>query len=465
MSFILFLLSALIVRPSYGKDVTYYRWVVKEKSPPKGQCLEVDVETSGAKYYRKVSSPKCKPLDKDLTTLWLQKSDGPGGKCYIVDRKTDGEKYSITASSSKCGPKNYEYKLIEGRCYKYGTRDDGQSYLTLAGKKHCEPKNQKPVFIIDKKGSSGRCVIIDRQAKETFKQPLSKCRPKDLVYQAINISGKTQCFEVAKEGGAQTYIGKTALKNCTPKDIFLSWTQQGPLTGRCDFRSESVASFIKPVGALKCATLYKTRPVFKVISPVKGKCYLVDEATQGRKYKYLTDIKSCRPIKIKIIATRYNNKSYCLNVAEDSARSSYRETIGMSYCHSNTGNYVFRLNKDDTTKGICRQQYYIDNKEKFKQVSIDKCRPAKIFYAWFIKNKEQPLMGKCYEVAQEGGAQGFIKLTKSRHCLPKKKLKMQFYHPEKYKNGGCYLVGPDDGLNEYSQKTKYDKCKDLLKTI
>lgn len=204
------------------ENVTKYKWFVTDESALEGKCFEVDTETSGDRFKKKVATVKCRPKENLLTTVWRQKNDGPGGKCFEVDGLSRGKTYSRKVTNKKCTPKDVGFKMVQGKCYRYGQRQDGATYLVGTKKNECSPSGIQPTFILGKSGDSGKCVVRDPSSGEIFKKPLDTCRPSQTLFKWIHHTSKEphvgRCYEISKFGGRKAFIDKVDFDLCKPKE-------------------------------------------------------------------------------------------------------------------------------------------------------------------------------------------------------------------------------------------------------
>jgi hypothetical protein len=428
----------------------------------KGQCYEIDNETFGKKYYKKVRAKYCKPDDNLLKTMWRQNSDKPGGKCYLIDSQTNGSLYVEKLSKEKCSPVESDFSIIEGHCYQHGLRKDGGSYLVRVAKKTCEPINQKPVFVLRDNGVSGDCVVIAVSTKEIFKKKLSDCKPSDVIFKFVSVKGNGKCFEVSRNGGAQRFIREVSIKKCEPGDTFYTWSQLSIDSGQCELRSLSDLNFIIPAQMSKCDQLFKTTTSFEVDSRIKGRCYIIDVDSNGRKFKHITTKKHCLPRKTQNTLITWRGKKYCLKKDSSYLNTGYRETIARSYCHENIKNYKWRLSLKEVTKGHCYQKYKIGYTEKEKLTVNINCKPDKTKFQWIATDQKEPHKASCYEIASEGGVNKYINKVNKKKCPQDSELILKYFHPSQYKFSGCYLVSIVKGEIIYGKKTKDEKCKETL---
>jgi hypothetical protein len=451
------LISAL--PPASAYEPTAFHWQVTNENPPKGYCLEVDRKTGGDVFQKRVPQDNCRPKEDQVTTLWLQKSDGPGGQCYQVDKQSLGLGYARSVGQKDCEPEQTESHLIEGKCYIKGERLDGSIFLVSAPKKRCKPEEVNLKFLPASDGLSGRCVSFDSRSGEKFNEPLKKCKPEKTDFLTIEIEGEAKCFEVSKEEGAAGYIKKVNNEFCRPQETQLMWVQTKEKSGECYLTSKINSSYREKVTPSQCYDLYKTETQFIVASPIRGECFLIDSETKGSKLRQFVGSDKCEPKGLQTKLISYQDRPYCIQIDLKDLGSGFRKTVPLKKCYEGLGDFTWVLSDSDPLKGVCYEKVALADEYQYHLTKKEKCRPEETIYKWQVESKEKVLLGKCYEIAKDKGNQDFVMMVARKFCKPKTPLVVRYFHPEEYERGGCYMVDKETLGGLYSVRTDVKKCK------
>lgn len=116
------------------KPKTKFEWILGERT----SCREVDVETSGVKFFSHHHTEKCKqqkvPQPKTKIFLRVNASD-TSTSCIEHDLETNGKTFNLELNHEEClnqKPKtSYEIRLVEKRkvCYEVDVETKGKKYI------------------------------------------------------------------------------------------------------------------------------------------------------------------------------------------------------------------------------------------------------------------------------------------------------------------------------------------------
>jgi hypothetical protein len=381
----------------------------------------------------------------------------------VVDKKTLGKGFSRTVSLKKCAPDNLETHIIEGKCYLKGERGDGSVYLVSGTKDRCRPSDTKVSFAIARDGLGGKCISTDLATGEKFNEPMKKCRPDDVDYLTFEIQGESECYEVAREGGRQAYIKKASNDKCRPSQVIYQWIQTGPSEGQCFLMAaEGESDYREKVSYKKCSANFDLMNSFEVTSSTYGKCFLIDSETKGQLFKVSIGLDDCRPDNTAIQLVSIDGRAVCLEVDENDPVQGFRRRVSMKNCQEGKRTYIWKPDSKDPMKGRCEQLFFLGDKAIFKNTNVQKCRPVETKNIWFVESEEKVLLGKCYEVATEGGAEEYVDKVSRKNCRPKTELVLKYFHPKDFEKGGCYFVDQETLGGRYSERTSEKKCKQQM---
>lgn len=460
----LILFHLLFSRENLANEPTTFKWVVTSDTPPKGHCVEVDSKTMGSVFLKRAPTDRCRPADSLITSLWLQNSDGPGGRCYHVDAQSMGSMYSRSVGQKECEPENTTSHLIEGKCYLKGERNDGGVYLVSVLKERCKPDETIVQFVLAANGLSGKCLSVDSSSGQSFSEPLKKCKPQDIEYISLDLKGEASCFEVAVDGGAARYIQKVNNKFCRPKKTQYIWLQEKEESGTCYLTGAHDTSYKEKADPKYCFKLYDTTLDFRVLSPIRGKCFIVDRKEKGGQLRQFVSTDKCMALseKLETRLISYQDRPYCIQIDMNDPTYGFRKTVAQKECYDHLGIFVWTLTDAAELKGTCYEKIFVGTDYQYKGVRNKLCRTPETYFKWVVKSKEEVLLGSCYEIDKERGPQGFALKVAKKKCKPKDDLVVRYFHPKEFKKGGCYLVDKKTLGGLYSMRTDVKKCKDKL---
>jgi hypothetical protein len=180
---------------------------------------------------------------------------------------------------------------------------------------------------------------------------------------------------------------------------------------------------------------------------MSGKCYEIDQATSGNRYRVIVPSVKCRPLEVKLLwqpkesgfdgqcyevamtgAQNYaasvtsskclikdlgsflveiENKFHCLKFYQGPNGEEIRQKTKDEDCKPTEGEYFFALNKD-MLSGEC---YFISGTYRTKDSPL-KCRPQELKYVW-LEEKQN-----CYEMHRDG-PEKYVAKTKPELCIEK----------------------------------------------
>lgn len=270
------------------------------------ECFEVASEGGAARYVKKVNKKNCRP--DEVSYVWAQTEENEGqcfllgqggsyrekvpykkcvgnyevghsfeirsptfGRCLLIDEKTGGQQFRQVVPVDECRPEVTEYKLVryleKPYCLTVDSSDPVRGFRKSISLKYCHDNKKTFIWRPDnKKPMKGRCEQLYFLGEEArFKNTKAElCRPEETVPLWFVESEKkvllARCYEVAREGGPETYVKKVSRKFCKPK---------AP-------NDKLVLKYFHP-------SEYE-----------RGGCYFVDSQTLGGRYSVRTDDKKCK---------------------------------------------------------------------------------------------------------------------------------------------------------------------------
>lgn len=456
---LLFLTSILVPNSFAAKGLTKYVWKPDADKKYTGECFEVDIETSGEKYYDRANEEDCRPKNKaDLYFLWEQKDNKADGDCYVIDKPTAGNSYAKRVDWQSCRPKDIEKIMLEGKCYFKGETPLGNVFLKRVNREDCKPDELTYKFVPDSDGMSGKCFGVNTTTGDTYSEGLNKCKPDETQFLPVKGEKYTDCYEVAVNGGPAAYIKKVSRENCRPEELKITWVQTTEFSGKC-LRTNSDQSFSEPLDYKKCLELYETQHSFLPSSIKRGFCMVVDKETGGGQFRQRVREEDCRPEKLAYRLIVDEDKQLCLSYDPENPDGGYRKEVGLSKC--STGKKDFRWVQDEKFpyKGKCWRTVVTGGIEKDRDVEDQFCKPAKLKYVFHVPDPtEDPLRGRCYGVHPEGGPAYFSQRVNHKKCKPEN-VTLKYFHPKQFKRGGCYVVDVETLGRKYHASESEEKCK------
>lgn len=178
----------------------------------------------------------------------------------------------------------------------------------------------------------------------------------------------------------------------------------------------------------------------------QGKCFELDQATNGQKYRDIVKPHFCKTD--DIILVFYAKKGLCYQLDEKTKGLEYLEKVNTEECRPEKTNYY---------QGVINERFHcyeVDSatqgKNYFNKVKDKLCTSKdSVEYLWQAKSK---LEGKCYTKGKDGS----LKKIKDKYCRPGT-VSYKFVRKDSFK-GDCYEQDIDDS-RKYSIKVRSEKCK------
>lgn len=458
MFFRLFIfLNFLFSLPTLGRK-TEFVWKADPEREFVGECFEVDKETQGQKYINPASTERCRPKDQSLRGYhWVQSQNKAEGTCYLVDIRKIGKGYSQSVPYQKCQPASVENILLEGKCYLKGETEKGGVFLKRVTKKKCKSDEAQYTFVLDESGLSGKCFSVDPVSGGQYPESLSKCRPDEVQYLALDGSKYSNCYEVSNDG-PQDYIKKADRSQCAPENMNIQWIQTKAFKGDCIKIS---GDFKEPADLKECMKQYNLTQSFFKTSPVSGVCVNVDKETMGGKFRMETSMSPCLPEKIEYsMVLDLQEKPVCLSYDPNDQTNGYVKIVSSKYCSEKISGPSWLQNENDPYRGQCIERYKVGQKLKEKVIPNKQCRPQQTKYVFIIPDPEnRPLKARCFELPESGDPKEYSAPVNMENCKPKE-VTIRYFHPKDFgKDGGCYEVDESTGGTLYQYKIPERKCK------
>ena len=181
-----------------------------------GNCYEVDVETNGNKFMKRVNVNLCRT--KNTTYRYLP--DGRSAQCHEVDQETLGQKFFKRLNKN-------DLCINEKSLLKWVARGDKSGFCTdvtypfstppNVANKYCEPRNSGYVFYRTEK-FKGYCLhrSMEENNKYSVKVKTTLCRPEKTNYFFFKASGRAsgKCYEVDSETRGDRYVKEVRYEYC-----------------------------------------------------------------------------------------------------------------------------------------------------------------------------------------------------------------------------------------------------------
>ncbi|MBT3237120.1 MAG: hypothetical protein HN353_14275 [Bdellovibrionales bacterium] len=275
-----------------------------------GVCYAVDKHQGKAGFFNRVDKKKCRPAN--VRYEWLQKASR--GQCYEVDAQLGAKGYIASVSKDSCLNKvkrEYIFSLREdgvlGDCYEVVAGVEPAQIISKSNIDRCRLDDLITIFR-KIRVDMGYCLEVDRLTggqRFAKKIALDNCHkrldgPTAIVWleqEQLSIKG---CFEVDKKSSGDQFIRRVNKKYCLGKErnIFKWFPSDDGMKGRCmEARVDATgASKYYSSNRTLCRPM-RTKIIFINSAPLDGKCYEV-HAQQGR-FGYIGTVKDdlCIPAK------------------------------------------------------------------------------------------------------------------------------------------------------------------------
>jgi hypothetical protein len=236
---IIFLLSCFIqLLPAQS---TRFVWLQKMPGNlESGNCYEINnslelsdyVGKAIFKYVKKVSRQKCLPNGKTSYIFAPLK-----GRCFEGDTKTLGKNYFSYVNISLCKPEKIEYEISsrsgKPKCYEVDAVTKGQQYYRAVKVNFCNNNNTQYTWV-KRDNISGKCYSVNPETKEKVLVKRNVCRPDQLSFTFIR-TGQFKGYCVEQSLNTQNdYSYKSKIENCKPKNTaYFFYKEPGKMSGRC----------------------------------------------------------------------------------------------------------------------------------------------------------------------------------------------------------------------------------------
>lgn len=233
-------------------------------------------------------------------------------------------------------------------------------------------------------------------------------------------------------------------------------SDKNPLTGKCyEIDEKTNGDKFWPVVKTQFCKPNETIFLFKFDS---GYCYEADKETGGKKYIFKVKKQNCKTKDSVVSFYKINNKAACYEFDLPSKGKFYYRLLKMNECDSPTKNYKFFWKKITDTRGECYKEVDTINGSTRVKADINDCRPGEVGHK-FIKGKTF-FTGNCYEIHKESPDK-YIKKVKVESCRPKNTVYI-FYQPEGASRGYCYEIDQETKGESYIDKVNNKYCKESL---
>jgi hypothetical protein len=200
--------------------------VFQKKNPIKGDCYEVDSETSGQQWIKRLSIEKCK--GEKLVNKVLEFR----GKfyCVEVDQETGGEHYLKRLNDKKCNPERSPPVWMaspsdpwRGACLLFFRKLDGSLYAEPVKNEKCLPAKTEFRWRTLSR-YQGRCYLVDAdRGANGFSKKVEpfRCRPLSVKIVLLHDEkkGYAECYEVASHFDGDDYIIRVGKEKCRQKFV------------------------------------------------------------------------------------------------------------------------------------------------------------------------------------------------------------------------------------------------------
>lgn len=466
LKYIIFLIPLLISSHANIYNKTVYAWLQSTKNQYKGECYEIDRETSGKKYSVKVRKGLCRT--ENLVYKWQQGQRNARGRCYSTDKETLGERYSENADSKKCYPKDFSYYFQKksknkGHCLMIDNKTSGVEFSHIVKDSLCSTEKMTYSFVIDKSQTRGKCYQVDSETqgdKFIKKVRTNKCRPQKtyFIWKQKDILKNGVCFEVDSELGPTNYIKKTKKEKCYQNQSKgqYSWIKDHPSLKEGCYESGLTLDqlpYQNKVNSSKCKPKDITKTFIK-ISKLKGVCFELDQATFGKKYKKKITISDCRPEKGKYNSLTINNNCYYVDSRTNG--DEYIEKTKKRNCFGASPEvyYQWKAKPENIWKGNC---FKVVNGNSIYSFTKN-CTPKETTLTW---HNQAPFDGNCYKVHKPRGPEAYAEIVKKQLCRPDD-ISYKFHTKKNKSSGRCYMVDKKTQGIFFHKVVSNDFCRNRL---
>ena len=186
------------------------------------QCFEVDSETEGSVYGKKIDKELCTP--KEVAFAF----DSVKRQCWVVDKATAGGQFRRQASKDECRPPSDDLKIVYiptpnkevgGDCFETHKTLGEQRWLYKLDIKECRPSSTRFAWL-SLGQYKGQCWEVDNTNPKLWSMPAKteSCRPDKTLFSLDPISElKGTCYEVDSETVGSRWALKVDTEKCFVK--------------------------------------------------------------------------------------------------------------------------------------------------------------------------------------------------------------------------------------------------------
>lgn len=237
-------------------------------------------------------------LALETNYLWIKENtELSSGKCYEVDKETQGKNYLKRVEESFCKPIEtlFVFNLKVGHCFEVDKETEGNLYYKKISLEYCKPK--KTTYIISNFLNNGGCYEVDAKTKGElffFKTDLKNCSDEQELYRwEFKTLEYGNCYRISSSD--QNIKVRVPDENCKPTSSVFIFKKQSPTHGIClEQHSENARLYSKRARIEECKPKQTVFVFYRSPNELQGHCYEIDEQTKGELYINQVKTETCK---------------------------------------------------------------------------------------------------------------------------------------------------------------------------
>lgn len=188
-----------------------------------------------------------------------------------------------------------------------------------------------------------------------------------------------------------------------------------------------------------------------VFNLLEGECFEVDKKTEGNLYYKRIKKFYCKPSKTSFLFSKFLKSDGCYEVDSQTQGELYFDKVEMKKCDDSQNLYTWEFKSLEY--GSCYRVSQDDQSIKVR-VSDEDCKPLKTIFTF---KKEDVTKGICLEQHTEN-SKLYSKRVSIESCRPKSTVFVFYRKPDELK-GSCYEIDEDTKGEKYINQVKTETCK------
>lgn len=233
MRWLIILLSVATFQTLAQSTSLLYRWYPIKERFPEGDCVQTGTSSDGKEYVEKLKPEACRPAA--LTTIWVRDT------CYEVDVDTQGQSYGKKVDVNQCAPKETAlyFNTATKECWLVDQATRGEKFRRRATLLECRPNENelKKVFVPrPQKLVGGDCLEVHKDLGDerwAKKLDILACKPSQTKFVWLSHSETSgECWESA-ETSAQEWSQLAKNQLCRPSQVTYVFKRESQTSGTC----------------------------------------------------------------------------------------------------------------------------------------------------------------------------------------------------------------------------------------